>query len=249
MKRFSKKIGRAINLSLVFTAILFGIIICFPQIYYFNDVVKYKNFCVYYDKKIPDQIYQILDSVEQLIQQSECYNSKLVLKIFLRSDSSKYNVFPWQFPEKCIGWTIPFINNIFLHKADCKRNLSYNYLGHERSLTTVLAHEITHVLIEKKWLLKSKAARLQKCNRSSFGAFWKEEGYAEYVSGDLPIPLEEGLKVLRNKMTPAYEPHMEYFKYWLAVRYLLVHKEMSFKEILDAELNLDNVLLKAINSE
>ena len=29
------------------------IIICYPQIYFFNDKVHYKNFYVYYDKKIP----------------------------------------------------------------------------------------------------------------------------------------------------------------------------------------------------
>jgi len=40
---------------------------------------------------------------------------------------------------------------------------------------------------------------------------------------------------------------VEYFKYWLAVRYLVLEKHMTFEEILDTKLNLEDVLNEAKN--
>ena len=76
---------------------------------------------------------------------------------------------------------------------------------------------------------------------------WKEEGYAEYIAGDLPIELNEGLKILRGQALPSYEPHFEYFKCWFAVRHLIEKKHMSFEEILYTDLQLDDVLNEAVH--
>ena len=232
-------------LALAGVIFIFTLLICYPQAYYFADKVSYKNFQLYYDKKIPTEIYPILDTVDQLIQKSDCYDPHLKFKIFLRSDASKYTIFPGQFPDKSIGWTIGGIKNVFLHKTDCSTNTAYNHLGHTRTLSSVLAHELIHVLIESKWFLKSKMAYFDKNSLSSFGALWKEEGYAEYIAGDLPITLDEGLKILNGEILPKYVPHFEYFKYWLAVRYLIEEKRMSFEAILHDNLNLEEVLKEA----
>ena len=130
----------------------FLLIICYPQAYYFNDKIEYKNFQVYYDKKIPVQIYATLDAVDQAIQKSDCYNPKLNFKIFLRSDANKYDTLPLQFPDKGSGWAIPIIKNVFLYKSDCATNTTYNHVGLARTLSTVLAHELTHVLVShSRW--------------------------------------------------------------------------------------------------
>jgi len=221
---------------------LFILIICYPQAYYFNDKIVYKNFHVYYDKKIPDQIYTTLDTVDQLIRKSDFYDPNLQFKIFLRSDSDKYNLFPLQFPDRGSGQAISLIKNIFLYKSDCETNISYTHAGHMRTLSSALAHECIHILVDNKWFLKSKMAYFDKNSQSSFGSLWKEEGYAEYIAGDLPIKLDEGLKILDNQALPSYAPHVEYFKYWLAVRYLVLEKHMTFEEILDTKLNLEDVL-------
>lgn len=233
---------KRIFLTLIALVFIFIAIIFYPQVYYFKDKIEYKNFQVYYDTKIPDSIYSILDEVDRLIRQSDCYDPHLKFKIFLRSDVNKYNLFPFQFPDRGSGQAIPLIKNIFLHKSDCATNISYNHQGHTRILSSVLAHELTHVLIENKWFLKSKMAYFDKNSRSSFGALWKEEGYAEYIAGSLPITLDEGLKILKGEVPPKYAPHFEYFKYWLAVHHLILKKHMTFEEILYTKLNLDDVL-------
>ena len=223
-----------ILLTSVFVSIL---IIYYPQYYYFNDKIEYKNFQVYYDKKIPDQIYATLDAVDQAIQKSDCYNPKLFFKIFLRSDANKYDVLPLQFPDKGSGWAIPIIKNVFLYKSDCSTNTSYNHVGDMRTLSTVLAHELTHILVESKWFFKSKMAYFENDSLSPLGLLWKEEGYAEYIAGGPSIQLAEGLKILDDKASIEYVPHVEYFKYWLAVRYLILKKHMTFEEILNTNSN------------
>ena len=235
---------KRIFLTLIALVFIFTAIILYPQTYYFNDKIEYKNFRVYCDIKIPDQIYPILDEVDRLIRLSECYDPHLKFKIFLRNDVNKYNLFPGQFPNEGFGQTISFIKNVFIYKVDCVTNTSYTHLGHMRTLSNVLAHELTHVLVENKWLLKSKSEYFSKDSPLEFG-LWKEEGYAEYIAGGSSLSLDDGLKILNNEVSIECVPQFEYFKYWLAVRHLILKKHMTFEEILYAELNLDDVLREA----
>ncbi|MBM3191051.1 MAG: hypothetical protein FJZ63_00155 [Chlamydiae bacterium] len=237
-----KKYPKRIFLVLIALVFLLATIILYPQAYYFKDKIEYKNFRVYCDIKIPDQIYPILDEVDRLISQSECYDPHLKFKIFLRNNVSKYNLFPCQFPSGGFGQTIPLIKNIYLYKAVVTDNACYTHLGHRRTLSNVLAHELTHVLVENKWLLKSKREYFFK--DSALGS-WKEEGYAEYVAGGSSLSLDDGLKMLNNEVSIEWGPLLEYFKYWFAVRYLVLKKQMTFEEILYAELNLEDVLQEA----
>lgn len=235
---------KRIFLTLIALFFIFTAVILYPQAYYFNDKIEYKNFRVYSDIKIPDQIYPILDEVDQLIRQSECYNPHLKFKIFLRSDINKYNLFPGQFPNGGFGQTISFIKNVFIYKTDCVTNTSYTHLGHMRTLSNVLAHELTHVLVENKWLLKSKSEYFSKDSSLGVG-LWKEEGYAEYIAGGSSLSLDEGLKMLNNEVSIECVSQFEYFKYWLAVRHLILKKHMTFEEILFTRLNLNDVLDEA----
>ncbi len=237
---------KRISLILIVLIFTFIAIILYPQAYYFNDKIEYKNFRLYCDTKIPDQIYPILDEVDRLITQSECYDPHLKFKIFLRSDVNKYNLFPGQFPDGGFGQTISLIKNVFIYKSDCITNTSYTHLGHTRTLSNVLAHELTHVLVENKWLLKSKSEYFSKDSSLEFG-LWKEEGYAEYVAGGSSISLDDGLKMLNNEVSIECVPQFEYFKYWFAVRHLILNKHMTFEEILYKKLNLDDVLKEAKN--
>ena len=67
---------KRIFLTLIALVFIFVAIIFYPQVYFFEDKIEYKNFQVYYDTKIPDSIYSILDEVDQLIRQSDCSRHK-----------------------------------------------------------------------------------------------------------------------------------------------------------------------------
>lgn len=90
------------------------IVICYPQIYYFKDKVYYKSFYVYYDEKIPPEVFPILDQVEEKLKKSSLYDQNVNFKIFLRSDVNNYNILPYQFNNNVAGWVIAFIKNVFL---------------------------------------------------------------------------------------------------------------------------------------
>lgn len=237
------------NIFLLFSAILVLalVVICYPQIYYFNDKVHYKSFYVYYDKKIPQEIFPILDQVEERLKKSQLYDQKVNFKIFLRSDVSNYNILPYQFNNNVAGWVIPFIKNVFLYKADIKNNIAYNPIGHQRPLVSLLSHELTHVLIESKWSLSRVPWLIENSNRSKMGLLWKEEGYAEYISGGTGYSFEEGMSYLNNSNSP-FPFYSEYFKCYLAVRYLIENKGMKIEDIfLRKDINLEDVLNEYIN--
>ena len=222
------------------------IIICYPQMYFFNDKVHYKNFYVYYDKKIPQEIFSILDQVETRLKKCQLYDQKVNFKIFLRSNVNNYNTFPYQFNNNAAGWAAPFIKNVFLYKADIKNNIAYNPMGHQRLLVNLLSHELTHVLIESKWPLSRLLWLIDKSNRSKMGLLWKEEGYAEYISGGTGYSFEEGVRYLNNNNSP-FPFYTEYFKCYLAVQYLIENKGMRIEDILlRKDINLEDILTERI---
>ncbi len=239
---------RNIFLLFLIISVLALIVICYPQIYYFNDNVHYKNFYVYYDKKIPQEVFSILDQVEERLKKSSLYDQKVNFKIFLRSDASNYNILPYQFNNNVAGWVIPFIKNVFLYKANIKDNIAYNPIGHQRPLVSLLSHELTHVLIETKWFLSRVLWLIENSNRSKMGLLWKEEGYAEYISGGTGYSFEEGMSYLNNSNSP-FPFYTEYFKCWLAIGYLIENKGMKIEDILlRKDINLEDVLIEAITS-
>jgi len=108
-------------------------------------------------------MYALLDKVENLIKQSELYDANLTFKVFLRNDPSNYTFLPFQFPNDCSGWAIPGIKNIYLYQSDCATNSTYNPRGDVRSITSVLAHEMVHVMVENRFFfIKAKKLGLIK---------------------------------------------------------------------------------------
>lgn len=242
----------------VFFLALFAFLICFPELYWFEDKLSYKNYLVFYDKKIPNQIYSILDEVDKLVKKSDFYNPKVTLKIYLRSNEKNYNsFFPGLFPKEALGWIIPIVKNIYLWKSDISKNKTYQANkpeGYSIPLHYAITHEVVHALIENDSFLKSKIlARMNKNNYmfGPFGFLWKEEGYAEYIAGgqfSLPVGILE-LKKVGQTCDKFFRPGngaVEYFKYFLCIKYLLEVKKMLITEIFEANLEFEKILKSAI---
>ena len=238
--------------SFIALIIAFLIIIANPQWYYFKDKLEYKNFLVYYDKSLPNKTIAILEQVETLITKSPFYRPNLKFKIFLKSDFKIYNLLPFQFMPIGYGRSVQFLsNNIYISKADIETNSSHNGLGHTRLLSSVLAHEVVHVLIEKQrgYFFSRLRPYFKKYEFSQMGFLWKEEGYAEYIAGrDATIKtFEEGIAILGNKKKSEYNKYLiEYFKCWVAIKYLLEVEKIEANRIFQEELILDDVISKAI---
>lgn len=241
-----------ILLSIIVLFAAFIVVITNPQWYYFKDKLEYKNFIVYYDKPLPNENTKMLDEAETLIKKSSFYLSNEKYKIFLRSDINNYTLLPFQFTELGFGRSVQMLsNNIYINKCDVATNISYSGLGDARTLSSVVAHEVVHVLIEKQFgYFKSRLRPFfKKYEFSQFGYLWKEEGYAEYIAGGSPVfkTFEEGIAVLSGRKSSELNEHyVEYFKYYVAIKYLLEVEKINEKNIFQEEFLLDDVIAKAI---
>lgn len=238
-----KKIMKYVSIILL-SVFLIVTVLCFPQFYYFDHQLIYKNFNLYSDKPFPQKTYSIMDKVEMLIQKSEIYDPHLHFKIFIRSDYSVHNLLPWQFSTSAYAVTRPLIKNVFISKGDFKSNASYKVSGGSRPLNIIIAHELVHVLVENKFLLQiGQYAE----DWSKAGFLWKEEGYAEFIAGGSTFDLKQGLHILQHQDRVKFNFYeLEYFKYWLAVSYLFEVKHITIKELMESRLSLENVLNEAI---
>jgi hypothetical protein len=225
------------------------VIVTNPQWYYFEDKLEHKNIVVYYDKPLPQETLVILNDVVQLIKKSDFYKPNLKFKVFMQSERDRYTLLPFQFPRLGFGESVQFIsNNIYISHADIENNQAHSGLG-TRTLSSVIAHEIVHILIEKKfgYFASRFGPFFRQDDFSPMKYLWKEEGYAEYIAGDIKPSFEDGLDFLRGKTTVQHNAHIiEYFKSYLAVKYLLEIKNYKAGEIFAQKILFDEVVSKAI---
>jgi len=96
-----------------------------------------------------------------------------------------------------------------------------------RSLSGVLAHETTHLLVRRRigyW-------------RNLTAPTWKKEGYAEYVAGGSTLSYEEGVRLWK---TPPHDGSgYQYFRYYMVVRYLLEHEHVSVDDLFRREFDFE----------
>lgn len=210
---------------IIILATVFIVFILFPNLSFYRHYVSYKQFSIYADIEINNTIYNILDDVEEKLKNSEIYDNKLTFKIFISSDFKTYSIFSPSLKD-AFAATYPIINNIFISKTDIENNLVQRNASedNERSLSSVLAHEITHILIEKEIGIKANK-RLET---------WKKEGYCEYISGESRLNLRAAIKKIYEGSN-SFSPAFSYLKYRLLVTYLLDVKGYTFHSLVETE--------------
>ncbi len=209
-------------------ALIFIVLVIFPNLTVYHHKVIYKNFRIYSDKEIDDNIYSILDKVEKKLSRSEIYNERVKYRMFLSSSIKLYAAFvPGQ--KDAFAAAFPIFRNIFVSQTDVKNNKVYRNTveDNERSLSSVLAHEATHILIEKKIGIGG--------NRKL--ASWKKEGYCEYISIDDPLNMMNAFNTVYSSGNHG-SSSFSYLKFRLLVTYLLDEKGYSFQEMVETEFDI-----------
>jgi hypothetical protein len=108
--------------------------------------------------------------------------------------------------------------------------------NNERSLSGVIAHETTHLLIRKKfgyW-------------RNLTMPTWKKEGYAEHVAGGTTLTFEAGVKMWKEN--PQDGTGYQYFKYYMCVKYLLEHDQLSVDDLFNREIDVKSLEERVLKS-
>ena len=210
--------------------------ICFPQ-YLFAHEVAHKNFKVYSREPLNENIYKILDDAETRLSKSTIYDAEISRRIFL-TDSHGFYTFLSNKAFRSFANSIPLIDNIMINKSNAANDFVYLNRPERgrRSLSGVIAHEVTHLFIRKKF-----------GNLSGFTSpTWKREGYCEYIAGDTTITFEECVKLWKEN--PSDDAKYRYFKYYLRVKYLLETEKLTIDDVFNRDFDERDLDVKVFNS-
>jgi hypothetical protein len=252
-----KKIKRVIYYSLI-TILVFVIglatIILYPQPL-FAKKIAYKQFNVYSNEKIEDDIKRILDSALSLVEESELYDSTYKMDIFLA-----YNTFFNKLDDQIFrqGSSARAIDNnlVIKVKIDVNKNLAFTIFHNpcQQSFAYLIAHEMVHCLQAHKY-------GIWKFNPIRHPALWKLEGYPEYVarqkSADPNYSLKREIKrfiELKRTQTDKWISVEErgcqtpefYYKGRLMTEYLINVRELTYDQVLKDKHSEDEIYAEMI---
>lgn len=211
------------SLAVIFA--VYGLMLAFPQ-FLFAHEVSHRNFRVYSRQPLDEGVYRVLDSAEARLERSPLYDKNVAPRIFI-NDSFSFYAFLNPRGRGSFANTTTGIG-IMINKADVAGNLVFRNAeqDNKRLLSNVIAHEVTHLLIQNKIGLIKSFVSLPR---------WKAEGYCEYVAGETTISYEEGLR--RWQANPNDDSKYLYFKYQQMVKYLLDDEKTSVEELFNRDFN------------
>lgn len=227
LKAALKIIGVIISILIGIT-IVYILIFCNPQ-FLFKYEVTQNNLSLYSDEPISGNANNILNEVQTRLLKSQIYDPKKTYRIFICNDINRYKFFCLRSDSGQVGgFCRPYLStNVFITKSDINTNHIFNSHGSEvqepRTLSYVIAHELTHVVSEEK---VGAISDLQL-------PAWINEGYSEYVA-QKEFDYDKTLEMFRNGMLEesyGFKPYY-YDKYHLLVEYLLDVKKVSTEDFL-----------------
>jgi hypothetical protein len=218
-----RKYYRRSSIAVALLGVAYLLLLYFPQPL-FAYSAKHGAFEVYSRENVSADIDKVLDEAETKLQRSPIYDANVKRKLYLTGGFKMYALLSHK-AYRSFANSVPFINNIFINKADIQSDRVFINRGFRdsRSLSGVIAHETAHLFIRNRygtlraWLMPT----------------WKNEGYCEYIAGDSTMSMEEGLALWRQD--PLDDTGYRYIKYHAMVKFLLEHEKISVDDLFDRE--------------
>jgi len=256
MKKIFKRILQITLLTLITAILTIVSIVLFPQ-HLFANKFEYKNFTVYSNEKIGNDIKAVLDNAMNLVKKSEINDPNYKYNILLC-----YNSFYNKVDDKLFGEgpaASSRLNDVIIKvRIEPKNNLAFItfHKACEANLTCLLAHEMTHCLQLHKY-------GIMKFNPFRHPELWKLEGYPEYVARKTELS-NRGYSLtseidryvnLESKATNFWISAVDdegcevpnyYYKGLLMIEYLIDIKHMSYDKILDDTVSENTVYQEMI---
>ena len=238
MKKHSKlrRVYKITSISAAVVAVAYLFLLFFPQPL-FAYSVQYGNFNIHSREPIGPEIEAVLDQAEVRLRRSPIYDETVGRHVYLTNGYGMY-AFLSHRAYASFANSVPFIENVFINKTDIAADRVYmnREFSNSRSLSGVIAHEITHLFIHRRLgTLKSISTPI-----------WKKEGYCEYIAGDSTITLEEGIR--RWRENPSNDATYRYIKYHLMVKYLLETENLSVDDLFQRSLDENEIAAKTFSS-
>jgi len=227
-----KKWALRVSVTILFIAgLLLGIVIK-PSLAYAHTTVD-GNYTICHQQKLDPSFITQLRHADQLLKASELYDSTLKLSVCL-NDGNYYPVLMGKIRGAAFGWG--FAHEVVL---GCPVNAGNNYgilNGYRYNLTELLAHEATHCMEFNHYgLLHSNVFDTKH-------AWWKWEGYPEYVArkgkADLGNNIGHLVEVEKTdnngwiNFGDSTGVVIPYYKAWLLVQYCMDVRKLTFDQLL-----------------
>ena len=215
-ERTLRRLKRAAFILLLFYAGLQA----FPQVLFAHSVSA-PGITLYSRDPLPPEASACLTRAAGLLQASELAVPGRQERIFVCDAPWVFHLFS-PTSTQAFACSVPLTDNVFIatanYRRDVARSAAPNY--NSRSLSAVIAHEITHGLIRHHlgwWRGVGLPA-------------WVAEGYCDYVAREGSFPAPEGWRLMTSGQG---DPSMSfrYFEYRQMVRYLAEDEHLSFDQI------------------
>ena len=220
------KIARYLFVSM---AAAYFLLLIFPQVLFAHEI-SHGNAAVYSREPLDQNIQAVLDKAEARLATSEINTQEVKPKIFFTNGFKLYSFLSLYIGGNSFGKGYPLLptNNIFINQTDVANDLVLRRApaNNERSLSGVIAHETTHLLIRKRYGYW----------RNFTMPTWKKEGYAEYMAGGSTLAYETGVKMWKEN--PKDGTGYQYFKYYMLVKYLLEQDKLSVDDLFNRDFDL-----------
>ena len=238
MKKHSKlrRVYKITSISAACIVVAYLFLLFFPQPL-FAYSVKYENFIVRSREPVGPEIETVLNEAEVRLRRSPIYDGSVGRHIYLTNGYGMYTFLSHK-AYASFANSVPFIENVFINKTDIAADRVYmnREFSNSRSLSGVIAHEITHLFIQRKFgTVKAISMPV-----------WKKEGYCEYVAGDSTITLEEGIR--RWRENPSNDTTYRFIKYHLMVKYLLETENLSVDDLFQRVLDENEIAARTFSS-
>jgi hypothetical protein len=233
------RVYRAARYAFLSIGVAYILLLCFPQVL-FGHQVSTGNLTIYSREPFDQNINTVLDRVQQRLAASPINSADVKPRIFLTNSFGFYSVLSVYIGDNSFGKGFAALNrdNVFINKSDAASDLVFrNAPAHnQRSLSGVIAHEITHLLVRKRygyWRTLTMPA-------------WKKEGYAEYIAGGSTLDYETGVRMW--KANPRKGAGYQYFKYYMVVKYLLENDRISVDDLFNRDFEVQVVEERVLKS-
>ena len=237
--RNQSKLYRAGRYLFLSVAAAYVLLLSFPQVLFAHEV-SYKNFTVYSREPLDDSVYAMLDKVETRLSASPLNTPEVKPKILLTGSQRLYSMFSLYIGGNSFGKGLPLLptSNVFINDADVGQDLVFRKAptNNQRSLSGVVAHEVTHLLIRKKFGYVKNVTL----------PAWKKEGYCEYIAGGSTLDYDTGVRLW--KANPNDGTGYLYFKYYMVVKYLLETEKLTVEELFTRDIDLATMEAKVLST-
>jgi hypothetical protein len=212
--------------SLTVLAVCYLLLLYFPQPL-FAYSTKHESFQVYSREPLDQtRLATVLDSAEGRLRSSTIYDASEPRNVYLTGSHAFYGLLSHK-AYRSFANSVPYIGNIMINRSDVAADRVFlnREKNNSRSLSGVIAHEVTHLLIQRRFGTTS----------AIMIPTWKKEGYCEYIAGDSTITLEEGMRLWRE--SPSDDTGYRYIRYHLMVKHLIENERMSVEELFTRSLD------------